>query len=129
MKAFARKGWWLLPLAMVGVVGCSPAADDPLFRLGVIESSLSEPQRRARAQMIIDVARSKGITNPVILAGIAQAETGLAQCVNERSDRFVCPGPNSPECGGGPVIAGYWDGPCSAQQGGLTMWQLDSGTY
>lgn len=37
--------------------------------------------------------------------------------------------PNSTSCGGGPVIAGASDGPCSAQQGGLGMFQFDGGNF
>lgn len=40
----------------------------------------------------------------------------------------TCQGPWSSECGG-PVVAGAFDGSCSAQEGGLGMYQLDSGTY
>ncbi|NUO48715.1 MAG: hypothetical protein HOV80_07655 [Polyangiaceae bacterium] len=42
---------------------------------------------------------------------------------------WACKGPASPDCGGGPIIAGSADGPCSAQQGGLGMFQFDAGTY
>lgn len=68
-----------------------------------------------------------GITNAALLGGIATSETGLAHCNSEVS--FGCPGPASPSCGGDPVIAGGADGPCSAQQGGLGMFQFDAGTY
>jgi len=75
-----------------------------------------------------DAASARGITNTgFLLAGIAMDETGLAQCWSEAT--WACQGPSSPDCGGGPVIAGSADGPCSAQQGGLGMFQFDSGTF
>lgn len=67
-----------------------------------------------------------GMTNGVLLAGIAQVETGLSHCWSEAT--WACQGPSSTFCGG-PVIAGSADGPCSSQQGGLGMFQFDGGTY
>jgi uncharacterized protein (TIGR03382 family) len=68
-----------------------------------------------------------GVYNGALLAGIAISETGLAHCNAEVT--YGCPGPASSSCGGGPVIAGASDGPCSAEQGGLGMFQVDSGTF
>ena len=66
------------------------------------------------------------MTNGVLLAGIAQVETGLSHCWSEAT--WACQGPTSSSCGG-PVIAGASDGPCSSEQGGLGMFQFDGGTY
>jgi hypothetical protein len=90
------------------------------------EQGLSGAARRPRAAAIRDVAASTGLTNGVLLAGIAQVETGLSHCWSEAT--WACQGPTSSFCGG-PVIAGAADGPCSAQQGGLGMFQFDGGTY
>jgi hypothetical protein len=96
----------------------------PLASLG---SELTGSQRRARATTIRDAAARRGITNAVLLGGIADAETGMAMCWSEAT--WACRGPTSPDCGGGPVIAGSGDGPCSHRQGGLGMFQFDAGTY
>ncbi len=88
---------------------------------------LTADQRRARAELIRDAAADVGMTNGALLAGIGEVETNFAHCWSEAT--WACQGPDSPSCGGGPVIAGAADGPCSAQQGGLGMFQFDSGTY
>src|SRR5205823_1287616 len=80
-----------------------------------------------RYAVIRDAARARGMSNAYLLAGIANDETGLAMCWSEAT--WACQGPSSPDCGGGPVIAGAADGPCSAQQGGLGMFQFDAGTF
>ena len=67
------------------------------------------------------------MTNGALLAGIGEVETNFAHCWSEAT--WACQGPASASCGGGPVIAGSADGPCSYQQGGLGMFQFDSGTY
>jgi len=76
---------------------------------------------------IRDAARARGVNNAYLLAGIANDETGLAMCWSEAT--WACQGPASPACGGGPIIAGSADGPCSARQGGLGMFQFDAGTF
>lgn len=91
------------------------------------QSSLSSDQRRERAIAIRDTARGRGLTNGVLLAGIADAETQLSHCWSELT--WACQGPASPSCGGGPVVAGAGDGPCEIQQGGLGMFQFDGGTF
>ena len=90
------------------------------------ESELSAAVRRERATLIRDSAAEMGMFNAALLGGIAISETGLAHCFSEVS--FGCPGPDSPSCGG-PIIAGGADGPCADMQGGLGMFQFDSGTY
>jgi hypothetical protein len=87
---------------------------------------LSGAARRPRSERIRDVSASTGLTNGLLLAGIASVETGLSHCWSEAT--WACQGPRSSFCNG-PVIAGASDGPCSAQQGGLGMFQFDAGTY
>ena len=88
---------------------------------------LSASVKAQRYAVIRDAARVHGIDNAYLLAGIANDETNLAMCWSEAT--WACQGPSSPDCGGGPVIAGAADGPCSSQQGGLGMFQFDAGTY
>ncbi len=111
-------------LLLLTLAGCVQDHPRPL---GVIESNLNAEQRRARLTIIRDTAAARGITNGVLLAGIAQNETGLAHCWSEAT--WACQGPDSADCGGGPVIAGAGDGPCADRQGGLGMFQFDAGTY
>lgn len=87
---------------------------------------LSAAERRTRCEIIRDTAAARGLTNGLLLGGIADAETGLAHCWSEAT--WACQGPTHPDCGG-PVIAGAGDGPCSLQQGGLGMFQFDAGTF
>ncbi len=95
---------------------------------GKVEAYLTLAQRMARYAQIRDAAATRGIDHTAyLLAGIAYAETNLAHCWSEAT--WACEGPNSADCGGGPVIAGAADGPCSDQQGGLGMFQFDAGTF
>lgn len=89
--------------------------------------AISSVNKRPRYEQIRNAAAARGFRNGYLLAGIANDETGLAQCWSEAT--WACQGPSSPDCGGGPVIAGAADGPCSAQQGGLGMFQFDAGTF
>lgn len=88
---------------------------------------LTAAQRQARAELIRDTAAATGMTNAALLAGIGEVETNFAHCWSEAT--WACQGPASSSCGGGPVIAGASDGACSLQQGGLGMFQFDSGTF
>jgi hypothetical protein len=89
--------------------------------------AISAAQKRAHADAIKAAAATRGITNPLIIAGIAHAESaGLSQCWSELT--WACKGPWSNDCGG-PVMAGAGDGACSLQQGGIGMFQLDAGTH
>jgi len=92
-----------------------------------IEANLTSSQRRERSQIILRSAAEEGLTNGFLLAGIANAETGMAHCWSEAT--WACKGPASSSCGGGPVIAGSGDGPCSRKQGGLGYFQFDGGTH
>jgi hypothetical protein len=108
---------------------CSQA-DEPDVRgaeLGESASSLTAAQRHVRAGQIRDAALQSGVSEGYLLAGIAEAETMMSHCWSELT--WACQGPASADCGGGPVVAGSGDGPCSVQQGGLGMFQFDAGTY
>ncbi len=112
-------------LALVGFAACAPIDDEGNLDTSAYE--LSGAARRPRLQRIRDVAAAQGLTNGALLGGIAQVETGLSHCWSEAT--WACRGPNSTSCNNGPVIAGASDGPCSAQQGGLGMFQFDGGTF
>ncbi len=114
----------LCALALVAAcdVGIIPSGDGD----GDVGTTVAA-DKIARYRAIRDAARARGIGNAYLLAGIANTETGLAHCWFEAT--WACQGPDSPDCGGGPVIAGSADGPCSIQQGGLGMFQFDSGTF
>jgi len=115
-------------LALVAVgffAACAPIDDEGYYDTDI--QGLTGAARRPRLERIRDVAAAAGLTNGVLLAGIAQVETGLSHCWSEAT--WACRGPNSTSCGGGPVIAGASDGPCSAQQGGLGMFQFDGGNF
>ncbi len=95
------------------------ATDTQLKRIGEIRAGLA----------------SLGMTNPLLIAGLAYGESGLAHCHSE-SPNF-CKGPNSNYCNG-PVAAGKWDVPkgfqapdseCEHKMGGLGLMQLDSGSH
>lgn len=93
----------------------------------VEQAAVSDAVRHERYGLIRDAAAEMGLYNAALLAGIATSETGLAHCQSEAT--YACKGPASPSCGGTPVIAGAADGPCADMQGGLGMFQFDSGTY
>jgi hypothetical protein len=115
-------------LALCALVGCATPVDQTEPSQNVVEQpALTTEQRHQRLMLIRDSAREVGVYNAALIGGIAISETNLAHCYDEVS--FGCPGPASPSCGGGPVIAGGADGPCSDMQGGLGMFQFDAGTY
>ncbi|MCX5742653.1 MAG: hypothetical protein NT062_09175 [Proteobacteria bacterium] len=119
----------LTSLALLTSTACavgdpSPPADDTAVDPG---AELTANAKVPRYAGIRDAAGARGIVNAYLLAGIANDETGLAMCWSEAT--WACQGPASSDCGGGPVIAGSADGPCSAQQGGLGMFQFDAGTF
>jgi hypothetical protein len=101
------------------------ACADPT--LGTETSEITAAVRHERYALIRDSAAEMGLYNAALMAGIATSETALAHCQSEAT--YACMGPASPSCGGGPIIAGSADGPCSAMQGGLGMFQFDAGTY
>ncbi len=104
---------------MVAVAACSSGSPP--------KHGVSIATKHERFALIRDVAARMGVYNASLLAGIAMSETNLAHCQTEAP--YACPGPPSSSCNNGPVIAGAADGPCSAMQGGLGMFQFDAGTY
>jgi MYXO-CTERM domain-containing protein len=112
---WARIGAWAL------LAACSARPS------GVVVQDLSDEVKAERYTLIRDTAAQMGVYNAPLLAGIAISETNLAHCWSEAT--YACKGPASTSCGGGPVIAGAADGPCSDMQGGLGMFQFDAGTY
>jgi len=115
----------ILVAATVLVMGACLGEPEP-GDFAAAESNLTAAQRRTRAGQIRDAASANGMTQGYLLAGIADAETNMSQCWSELT--WACQGPTSPDCGG-PVVAGAGDGPCPDMQGGLGMFQFDSGTY
>ncbi|HVH40970.1 MAG TPA: hypothetical protein VM925_01465 [Labilithrix sp.] len=114
-----------LALAAIAAPACAPAPEE---EVGQSEGEFNTGFRVHRYNVIRDAASANGIDNTAyLLAGIAYTETGLAHCWSEAM--WACQGPPSPDCGGGPVIAGAWDGPCYTQQGGLGMFQFDAGNF
>jgi murein DD-endopeptidase MepM/ murein hydrolase activator NlpD len=129
-SAFSRSTFVSLGLGVVlalGAFGCAQSGAEPESELGVARSELSASVRRARATTIRDAARADGITNGLVVAMLAEEETFLNHCHSE-APTWSCPGPASPDCGGGAVISGGGDGPCSIDQGGLSLFQIDDGT-
>lgn len=114
-----------IPLALLAACAGGAPSDPPTDP--VVAPQLSTNAKLPRYAGIRDAAAARGMTNAYLLAGIANDETGLAMCWSEAT--WACQGPSSPDCGGGPVIAGAADGPCSDQQGGLGMFQFDAGTF
>ena len=95
--------------------------------VGERRSNLSAAQRLERAEGIREAAALAGLYNGLLLAGIAEAETGLAHCWSEAT--WACQGPSSVDCAGGPLISGAGDGPCDILEGGLGLFQFDAGTH
>lgn len=118
-------------LLVFGSAACTaePATNEDIYGTGADRSAsaLTSSQRRIRAAQIRDSAARRDVRAGWALAGIADAETQMSHCLSELS--WACPGPNSADCGGGPVVAGAGDGPCSLRQGGLGMFQFDAGTF
>lgn len=121
----ARSLVGIATLALV-LVACASSTPDDDEDVRSTESNLSASQRKARATGIRDAAKTKGMTNAALLAGIGEVETNLAHCWSEAT--WACKGPVSKTCNG-PVIAGAADGPCSSKQGGLGLFQFDGGTF
>ena len=116
----------LAPLTLlVALAGC--ALESPEAATGSLVAELTLAEKLPRYAVIRDSAQARGIRTGYLLAGIANTETGLAHCWSEAT--WACQGPPSPDCGGGPVIAGSADGPCSIREGGLGMFQFDAGTF
>ena len=111
---------------LLSILICQSGCGNEELSTAKVISNLSGPERHERARMIREAAWQYDFHNPLLLAGIADAETGLSHCWSEAT--WACQGPYSEDCGG-PVIAGSADGPCEDEQGGLGMFQFDAGTY
>jgi hypothetical protein len=75
------------------------------------------------------VSGDRGITNSLLVAGIANHETNLSHCVADYYTRQCeqTPGtPSSQSCGGDSVLVGNSDPSCD--EGGLGLFQIDKGT-
>ncbi len=118
----------LLATAVIGGCAASGAGESDGEDSGESRASnLTSAQRKDRAKHLRDVSASRGITKGWLIAGIANAETQMSHCWSELT--WACKGPASADCGGGPVVSGAGDGPCSIKQGGLGMFQFDAGTH
>src|SRR6185436_2215448 len=112
-----RRLQFMILLAASTAACGSIGEDSEDFEERSVLSELSTQQKLPRYARVRDVAARRGIPrNAFLLAGIANEETGLAQCWSEAT--WACPGPRSPDCAGEPVIAGAGDGPCNIEQGG-----------
>lgn len=118
-----------LPAIVPGCGEESQYPGDGRAPIGEISSEVSKATRVARYKKIKAGAAAKGIpSRGYLLAGVAYHESaGLSQCQSELT--WACKGPASSDCNGGPIMAGAGDGPCSAKQGGLGIFQFDAGTY
>ncbi|HEY5924294.1 MAG TPA: hypothetical protein VIV11_21605 [Kofleriaceae bacterium] len=127
MTGFLRAvtaGVWLLACACVAEVdGMAMSTGEPEAPVDTLAAVNKQPRYAAIKQ----AAAARGLRTGYLLAGIANTETGLAHCWSEAT--WACKGPASPDCGGGPVIAGAWDGECWEQNGGLGMFQFDAGKF
>lgn len=84
--------------------------------------------RRDIADAIKERSKLRGLTNPLLFAGIAQHETNMTHCV---VDYYVqkcmqsAGTPASASCHGGSVVIGNADASCD--DGGMGLFQLDAG--
>src|SRR3954469_7132312 len=101
-----RRAW--ITVLVVACTSCAVGADSADDH-GEDSAEISSVNKAPRYVVIRDAASARGVRNAYLLAGIANTETGLAQCWSEAT--WACQGPSSPDCGGGPVIAGASDGP------------------
>lgn len=113
-------------LALVLVACASSCTVAPPEDESALVSNLTPAERRVRARLVREASEAVGITNALVVAGVANSETGMAQCWSELM--WACEGPYSADCDG-PVVAGAGDGPCEDMEGGLGMFQFDAGTY
>lgn len=85
--------------------------------------------RRQVVTQIKSAADRHGITNPLLIAGIANHETQLAHCVDDYYVQKCSQDPATPpshSCQGRSVTIGNFDPNCG--QGGLGVFQIDAGT-
>ncbi|MBM4290788.1 MAG: hypothetical protein FJ138_04575, partial [Deltaproteobacteria bacterium] len=102
-------------------------AESALDEAGEGVDKVNTQRRRDLLVALQRVAAARGLQDVTLVAGVANAETGLAHCWGDAT--WACQGPASQSCGGGPVVAGSGDGSCAHKQGGLGLFQLDAGTY
>ncbi len=122
-----ERHWLSIVVTIAASAACTVGPDAADDSGEPASTPIASVDKAPRYVVIRDAAAARGVGTGYLLAGIANTETGLAQCWSEAT--WACQGPSSPDCGGGPVIAGAADGPCSAQQGGLGMFQFDAGTF
>lgn len=115
------------PLILLASLFALSSCVDEMPPAGGSVSCLSSAERLERATRIQVVARARGIDSGLLLAGIADAESGMAHCHAELP--AACQGPPSIDCGGMPVVAGAGDGACESRLGGLGMFQFDAGDH
>lgn len=112
---------WVVPLLSTALALASCEGIEP----GMTQAPIRVDNRTGRRHLeaIRTAAASVGITNFLTIALLGEEETGLDHC-----GAWACSGPSHADCGGRPVISGGGDGPCSANAGGLGMFQLDQGS-
>ena len=69
-------------LFIVLQTGCSAGFEED-EHVGRLESNLTAAQRRVRAGLIRDASDEVGVYNGLLLAGVANNETGMSQCWSE----------------------------------------------
>jgi len=122
MLFFKRITLIVIPMVLIA---CTDQADPTTHASLMDKTSLSTT--RSTLAVINERASLREIHQVAILAGIANAETGLTHCWADAT--WSCQGPSSSSCRGGAIVAGAGDGPCWKRQGGLGLFQLDGGTY
>jgi hypothetical protein len=111
---------------------CACGPDEEAAPEGQITAELSAGLRRARAEAIREVAAQRGLVNAALLAGIADAETGLAHCWSEA--QWACMGPDSDSCGGpatglAPGAKAAWGCSSSTAATSSRRWRATGGTF
>lgn len=109
-------------------VACASAPGDEEVAASSAEISRVMP-RKDVVDGVKKGARNRGITNTLLVAGIANHETNLAHCVDDYYVQQCKQAPSLPKsksCKGGSVTIGNADGTCEA--GGLGLFQIDRGS-
>ena len=121
---------WTMAIGTAVLLACGGPISDQTVNSEGQEVSVALLQQRSDAIKAAH-AGHPSIHNPLLFAGIAYVETKMAHCYSEYVSQVgaACAGPASASCGNGSVTAGYADGICANQQGGLGMFQFDEGTY
>jgi hypothetical protein len=123
-----RRSFVAVLAVTLGSIACSESEPDLPEPNWIEPAALDADLMKERAAMIRDAALAAGVTSPVLIAGVAAHESGgLHFCHDE--GMTSCPGPASPDCDGGPILAGDSDGACEDKEGGLGFFQFDAGTY